>query len=92
MTFVNKIDIQIALRYLKACIMGSPKENRQGIENFNHGEIQEQYILAPLRELDLENESDLTAYFQILTHTANIEHFSGPPEDPSGFKTKINPR
>jgi len=33
----------------------------------------EQYTLVPLRELDLENESDLTAYFQMLTHPSNIE-------------------
>lgn len=64
---------------------------QQEIGNFQHDQIksQELYSLAPLRELDLENESNLTAYFQMLTHPANIEHFSGPPEDPADLKLKL---
>jgi len=49
----------------------------------------EKYTLAPLRELDLENESDLTAYFQMLTHPANIQHFSGPPKNTDDLKRKL---
>ncbi|HLC32185.1 MAG TPA: GNAT family N-acetyltransferase [Candidatus Nanoarchaeia archaeon] len=49
----------------------------------------EQYTLVPLRELDLENESDLTAYFQMLTHPSNIEHVVSPPEDPADLKRKL---
>jgi len=49
----------------------------------------EQYTLAPLRELDLENEPDLTAYFQILTHPANIEHFASQPKNPAELKTEL---
>ena len=49
----------------------------------------DRYTLAPLRELDLANESDLAAYFQMLTHPNNIGHFSGPPEDPADLKLKL---
>jgi GNAT superfamily N-acetyltransferase len=49
----------------------------------------EWYALAPLRELDLENESDLTAYFQMLTHRANIEHFASQPKNPAELKTEL---
>ena len=62
---------------------------QQKIENFNHGEIQEQYTLAPLRELDLENESELSSYFEMLTHPDNIKHFSSPPENPADLKLKL---
>jgi len=62
---------------------------QRGIENLNHGEVREQYTLALLRELDLKNESDLTAYFQMLTHPANIQHFSGPPKDTADLKRKL---
>jgi len=62
---------------------------QQRVENFNNNEAQERYTLAPFRELDLENESDLTAYFQLLTHPSNVEHVVSPPEDPADLKRKL---
>lgn len=54
----------------------------------NNGE-NERYKLRPLRELDLENESDLAEYFQMLTHPSNVEHVVSPPEDPADLKRKL---
>ncbi len=62
---------------------------QQEIGNLSHGEAQERYTLVPLRELDLESESDLTAYFQMLTHPSNIEHIISPPEDVEDLKRKL---
>ena len=64
---------------------------QQEIENVRNdtSEAQERYALAPLRELNLENESDLNAYYQMLTHPSNIEHVESPPEDSADLKRKL---
>ena len=49
----------------------------------------ERFTLVPLRELDLENEGDMDDYFQLLTHTNNIEHFGNPPLDAKDLKRKL---
>lgn len=65
-----------------------PYSETQNVRN-DTSETQERYALTPLRELDLENESDLTAYFKLLTHPSNIQHFSGPPKDTADLKRKL---
>lgn len=61
-----------------------------GNTNIEHNNKEsERYRLRPLRELDLENERDMTAYFQLLTHPDNIEHFANPPVDHQDLKRKL---
>lgn len=50
----------------------------------------EKYTLVlPLRELDVYNERDMDAYFQLLTHPDNIEHFSNPPVNGVDLRRKL---
>lgn len=64
-----------------------------GLQTSNHEGIgsteQERYRIASLRELDLESETDLDAYFKFLTHDDNIEHFGNPPVDVNDLKRKL---
>lgn len=50
---------------------------------------QECYRIVRLRELDVLNEKDLRAYFMLLTHPANREHFSSPPTDIDDLQYKL---
>ena len=49
----------------------------------------ERFTLVPLRELDVYNERDMTAYFELLTHPDNIEHFGNPPVNVLDLRRKL---
>lgn len=63
-------------------------DNNNSFNERNH-EV-ERYTVVRLRPLDRENESDLKAYFELLTHPKNREHFASPPKDYLNLRDKLN--
>ena len=69
--------------------MGRLPETLQ-LENLNGSSVElRRYTISKLRVLDLENERDLRAYFKLLTHEDNSEHFSNLPVDTADLKRKL---
>lgn len=50
---------------------------------------EERSTVARFRELDRKSEGDLKAFFELLTHPKNIEHFSNPPTDYLSLRDKL---
>lgn len=76
--------------------MGIPIEIEHSLSLSNGGVIstesvdpEERYSVVRLRELNRENGEDVEAFYKLLTHPANIEHFSNPPTDPNNLKQKF---
>lgn len=72
---------------------GDAINNGNGIEDQLLEEIipgeERIYRIVSLRELNLESERDMDAYFALLSHKDNVEHFGNPPVDAPDLKRKL---
>lgn len=69
--------------------MGRIPEVLQHDNLSEHSSEAERYSVVRLRPLDRESESDLKAFFELLTDTNNVEHFANPPTDYLNLRDKL---